>query len=101
MERSDVWLLSGYTFRGVAVLFRPFLGPQSTPTLLHISAIVRNQNFIAVYIKFDKPKGDLDWKSGSQEIFDFSSNISVRSEFSALFMFMLCEIFGHFLLFFR
>ena len=50
MERSDVWLLSGYTFRGVAVLFRPFLGPQSTPTLLHISAIVRNQNFIAVFI---------------------------------------------------
>ena len=48
-ERSDVWLLSGYTFRGVAVLFRPAILPQSTPTLLHISAIVRNQNFIAVY----------------------------------------------------
>ena len=38
-ERSDVWLLSGYTFRGVAVLFRPATPPQSTPTLLHISAI--------------------------------------------------------------
>ena len=38
-ERSDLWLLSGYTFRGVAVLFRPAILPQSTPTLLHISAI--------------------------------------------------------------
>ena len=41
MERSDVWLLSGYTFRGVAVLFRSATLTQSTPTLLHISAIVR------------------------------------------------------------
>ena len=49
MERSDVWLLSGYFFRGVAVLFRPFLGPQSTTNLLHILAVVRNQNFIAVH----------------------------------------------------
>ena len=48
MERSDVWLLSGYTFRGVAVLFRPATLPQSTPILLHISAIVCSLIFIAV-----------------------------------------------------
>ena len=48
LERSDVWLLSGYTFRGVAVLFRPATHPQSTPTLLHISAIVCNQMSLAV-----------------------------------------------------
>ena len=49
LERSDYWLLSGCTVRGVAVLLRSATPPQSTPTLLHISAIVRNQNFIAVY----------------------------------------------------
>ena len=34
--------------------YMPFLGPQSTPTLLHISAIVRNQNFIAVFAVYNK-----------------------------------------------
>ena len=48
LERSDVWLLSGYTFRGVAVLFRPAMLPQSTPTLLHISAIVRRVMLLSV-----------------------------------------------------
>ena len=50
LERSDYWLLSGYTVRGVAVLLRSATPPQSTPTLLHISAIVCNQNFIAVHL---------------------------------------------------
>ena len=31
------------------MLLRSATPPQSTPTLLHISAIVRNQNFIAVH----------------------------------------------------
>ena len=49
LERSDVWLLSGYTFRGVAVLFRSATLPQSTPTLLHISAIVRRVMLLSVF----------------------------------------------------
>ena len=61
MERSDVRLLSGYTFRGVAVLFRSATLPQSTPTLLHISAneckqplvAVVCQNFVLMYFMDD------------------------------------------------
>ena len=67
MERSDVWLLSGYTFRGVAVLFRSATLPQSTPILLHISAIVCRVMNTSVNEKLLVYKLLIMWVGGSKK----------------------------------